>query len=621
MRHFSHELKSVLRDFAVPLALPSLIVAGSLYFWTAKWAMAVAPPGASPGIVRSLIEALVHPAWPYLEKALCFGGWAIPFLILKNADLHDTLATWKTRPVSRQTVFTTRFLALVGSYVALPAAVTWFTCRISWPEIAAEQAAMVAGGGFGMILLGAFAAMIAPGRRGIAILGGLAATAYVIAAFGPDTANSILNGHVLHIVSVRDYSDLRAEYTPLSGEWMTVAALLTMVALVTPWIVLRIMRRGRHPRVFPWFAVTILLGVAFQAALFISPARRTRMRGPTLPLVSVELKDWKNRPTPQINAMNGGLFLGAGNLRLPSADLRIAMDDFEPTTLRMWQPEQSSYFRAQMTGIWETDTMCGRIERHFQDSRAGLNASWYANEWGAKPLSWEGYWANDLPLRPLAMTLGVPTVKIWTALNCAHSATISPPTKPNYVWADSTTFRQKPQLVGFDFGIPFDDGKPGQPCVAVTPEEVFRGKTIHFRVNMQLARDLSPSVWLRVPVLRGGEKITNREMVRIEPAEPGDRRFYARGAFHERPLDPWNKDCYRIFSDDHSEYLLFNAARGEGVFLVSDDSIYYGAGALTLPKNAPTLTDEWIAGAEIVVLKYRSEPVVLPVEGSLKVAD
>lgn len=621
MRHFSHELKSVLRDFAVPLALPTLIVAGHLYFWTAEWAMNVAPQGASPGMVRSLIMALVYPAWPYLEKALWFGGWAIPFLLLKNADLHDTLATWKTRPVTRRALFTARFLALTGAYVVLPAATTWIICRFSWQEIAAGQAAMVAGGGFGMMLLGAFAAMIAPGRRGLAILGGLAATAYAIAAFGPDTANWILNRHVLHLVSGRDTAIRSAEFRPLSGEWMAIATLLTMAALVTPWIVLRIVRTGRQPRVLPWFVATILLGVAFQSALFLSPERRTPMRGPLLPVAKVELNDWHNRPTPEISAMHGGSPLGSGNMRLPAPDLRIAEDDFEPTTPGIWEPKQGRDGCAEMSGTWETDTMRERIEDHFQYSRPGLCASWYKNEWGAKPNQGEKSTLQDFALRPLATSLGVPAVKIWTALNCASLAYENPQQKPQYAWVDSVTFRQKPQLVGFEFGIPFGDSKPGERCVEVTPPEPFYGKTVRFRVDMQLVRDLPPSVWLRVPVLRGGAKITDREGVRFEPAEPGDRRFYGRVAIRQRPLRPWDTDYHYFFKDERSEYLLFNAARGEGVFLVSDDPICFGTCKLTLPKDAPALTDEWIAGAEIVVLKYHSEPVVLPVEGSLKVAN
>ena len=491
-------------------------------------------------------------------------------------------------------------------------------CRLSWADIATAQAAKVAGAGLGMILLGAFATMVAPGRRGIAILGGLAATAYAIAAFGPDTAQWILNRHVLHIPPDRNYSVRSPEFTPLTGEWMAIVTLLTMVALVTPWIVLRIVRSGRQPRVTPWFAATILLGVAFQAALFSSPARRTPMRGPVLPVATVELKKgWANRPTPQIRAMFCGRFLGAGNMRLPDTDLRIATADFAPATLPMWTPRPYRASYADMTGIWETDTMRGRIEAHFHYSRPGLGASWFKNEDGAKPNEGENYSMNDFALRPLASTLSVPSVKIWTALNCAANAECSNQEKPRYAWADSVTFRQKPQLVGFEFSTPFDEVKPGE---AVTPSKPPHGKTIRFRAHMQLARDLPPAVWMRAPVVTGGEKITEREMLRIEPAEPAERRFYACNKFRQRPLEP-SRNILDFLKDEQTEYLLFNAARGEGVFLVMEDSIYWDTGALTLPKNAPALTDEWVSGAEIVVLKYRAEPVVLPVEGSLKVAD
>lgn len=614
MRHFSHELKSVLRDHLFLLLTPMLVIAGFLFVWRDEWTVAITPPGAVPDLGFVLIRSLTLPAWPFVEKVALFGGWIIPFLVLKTADSHDPLAVWKTRPVSRPVVFLSRFLALAFAYVVLPAAVTWLVCHLSWPEIAVGQAVKIAGAGTGMVLLGAFAAMVAPGWKGVGVLAGLSALVLSIVTFGPDIMQWILIRHILHVVPGRDHSSKYDEYATLSGEAMWWAALVLMAVIMIPWFSFRIPKGRTRPRIWPWFGVTLFLGIGFQSMLFFSPWRKTSMSGPALAVMKIELEPAK-KPTFSRSHFGAEISLGVGQIRLPDIDLRMAIDaDFYR---RIWVSDERSH--ALMTGEWSTDVLGGRIESQFKSSRVGLIANWWENEWGGVPNKRCDWSMTDQGLFEMASILDVPVVKIWTAENCFKIWSSANPVSPVFSWIDTKRFRQKGALVDFDFGIPIGDIKPGEVPCPIRAKEDFQGKTVRFRVAMQLLRDLPPIVWLRVPTLRGGEKITDRETVRIEPADATDRRFYAEGFHCREPRLNCLPRMYFPPRNERKEWLLFNAARGEGVFLFDSYGNYDGKFALELPKNAPPLTDEWIAGSEIVVLKYRSEPVALPVEGVLKV--
>ena len=275
-RHFFHELRTAAHETRHIAGIPVAVTLLVIVVWQTTWLRFNTDAGVGYNMTRDMIIGVLDNHWAYV-------GWLVPYFMLKQPELHDGNALWRTAPVGKWTVFGSRITFTFVMTVLLPATVMGLFCLGVFPAIAAEQANRSLWYQTALFAIGAFAAFSSKGYRGLWFTTGLGVLWFVINLVGEEAAQWVLHHQVLDNKNSRYQGD--GDYIGISDSWPRVVPWIAIPTVIAVWMPFIIHRARRTSRVWLWILVVAGAAVACQAALFLSPYMKPTYAAKTLPVL------------------------------------------------------------------------------------------------------------------------------------------------------------------------------------------------------------------------------------------------------------------------------------------------------------------------------------------------